>query len=992
NTIGIGLSRPIGIGVPRRLHNILFLLRGLSLVPAGYSFISFIYAASKAPADNVLELSTELDYWLGAMWCLLAGLWSYWLADGLMRRWLFYYEITSAIIRLISLQAINWVITAFVISNYGHDEPVWTWVICSIVLAISNVIQWLFTSTAKHYKPGDPEASKMTLREILRYIILPLAIASFITMMCLLHQQSKFRHRAITSPVNYKLNANLSLSEINTDAEIKVIMVILSSWTERGYFKRQQFRDTSIKLIPQNSNKVSIAYRFILGVQPTAKMQQIMGKKILAESEKYGDMVIVSSSDLYNDLSHKVYKGFEWANNHEFDYLIKTDDDMFIRIDTVIRELGELGPGKKYYWKGLGYWNIPPIQNTANKNSELEYPLPMFPPFTAGALYILSRDIISLVVIDAPRLFTKNEDQNLGIWLFPYNIKPIHDKRIQQADVCEDDMIAKHFSDSYEPDRSMIDMYENVINNRRLCEGFRQHFCALCYPCAGRANHWKDWNFDCDNVKGITLLHQTNFLVVNPKESSLVFDESVDAIMGSKEDEWIIPGVLSQHSSVYSQTDQWYLLHWMIWTTDPSTFQERHYKTIELVWVHTPKAIIFVVTNTLPNQFFDDYQKQGYQIYVINFDQKSLLKRQWFLGINSKNRILDWKNWEEAPYFPYYLADYMRCVLLYKYGGMYMDMDALWVRAPPNTQMEFIGSDFSSMAADLEWTLDTNGTYLPNGVMRFRKGWAMFREYIENALSEPIPTSCFNCLGPRALTKYVKKYRKVLEENGLTILPSQILYPRDYIQIVNLLNHDPIASRELQKIEKESWSIHLYGKSTNSKLIEEGSVVDLLIKKFSLDIPHPSAPLVKDGNPDSINRKQSYSLRLEGPKTYQYVSTATAEKLTQYSGSLNGQFQGLNVIFVRGGPSKINKATINVSAQNGKISFNLQGGNLSKISMTINQPTMMDINNLLNSLVYRPSDYAQKAGGKDTINLEVSCDDQYDALNIEVIIFGSDEL
>ncbi|CAG8590958.1 8952_t:CDS:2, partial [Scutellospora calospora] len=889
NSIGVGISRSIGIGVPRRLH--------ISLRDGG----------------NVLELSTKLDYWLGAMWCLLAGLWSYWLADGLMRRWLFYYEVTSAIIRLISLQAINWVVTAFVISHYGHDEPVWTWVICSVVLAISNIIQWLFTSTTKHYKSGDPEASRqITWRDIFRCIVIPIAITSFITMMCLLDQQSKFRHRSNIRPVSYKLNSNMSLSEIHDGAEIKVIMLVLSSWTESGFFKRQQFRDTSIKLIPQNYDKVSIVYRFILGVQPSAKTQHVMGKKILAESEKYGDMIIVPSSDLYNDLSHKVYKSFEWADKHDFDYLIKTDDDVFVRIDTVVQELGELGPGKKYYWKGLGYWNIPPIQSTANKNSELEYPLPMFPPFTAGALYILSHDVISLVVTDSPRLFTKNEDQNLGIWLFPYNIKPIHDRRIQQADVCEDDMIAKHFSDTYDPDRSMIDMYENVINNRRLCEGFRQRFCALCYPCEGRDNHWKDWNFDCDDVKGITLLHHDNFLVIDPsKESSLVFDESIEAKMGSKEDEWIIPGVLSQHSSVYSQTDQWYLLHWMVWTTDQSTFQERHYNAIELVWVHTPNAIIFVVTNTLPKQFFNEYQKQGYQIHIINFDQESLLKRQWFLGINSKNWILDWKKWENAQFFPYYLADYIRSVLLYKYGGMYMDMDALWIRAPPDTQMEFIGSDFSSMPADLEWTLDINGTYLPNGVMRFRKGRAMFREYMENALSETFSTSCFNCLGPRAVTIYVKKYRKILEENGLNILPSQILYPRDYIQIVNLLKHDLTASQELRKIENESWSIHLYGKSTNSELIEEGSVVDLLIKKFSLNIPHPPVPLVKDGVPDSKNSKQSNSFSLEGPKTYRFVSMPITEKTVQYSGSLNGQFQGLNVIFIRGGPPKINRATIN---------------------------------------------------------------------------------
>ncbi|CAJ0766506.1 9920_t:CDS:2, partial [Entrophospora sp. SA101] len=124
--------------IPQRLHLPLIFLRGLSLVPAIYGLYSISDANNIAErnAGGIFELrSTELDYWLGAMWCCVAGIWSYWLADGLMHRWLFYYEVSSAIIRLISLQAINWVITALVISHYGPDEPVWSWLVCSLVLA-----------------------------------------------------------------------------------------------------------------------------------------------------------------------------------------------------------------------------------------------------------------------------------------------------------------------------------------------------------------------------------------------------------------------------------------------------------------------------------------------------------------------------------------------------------------------------------------------------------------------------------------------------------------------------------------------------------------------------------------------------------------------------------------------------------------------------------------------------------------------------------------
>ncbi|CAG8439059.1 1096_t:CDS:2 [Acaulospora morrowiae] len=966
-------GRPLG---SPKLRPPLFILRALSLVPASYCFISFIVAANQVTlheAGNLTESKcTELDYWLGAMWwfievcnisyrrdvlnvsgqfmkfrlteCLLAGLWSYWLADGLMRRWIFHYEVSSAIIRLISLQAINWVITAFVVSHYGSDEPVMAWVVCSIVLAFSNAIQWLYTSPAKYQKIHNLEVIRqMTWKDILKYIVIPLAIVAFFTMMCLLEQQSRFRYAANFRSTNYKLNYNVTLSEFQSDSEVKVIMIVLSSWKENGYRKRKAFRDTSIKLIPSNSNRISVSYRFILGNSPSAKVHSTLGQKILAESDEYGDIIIVPSSDLDSDLSHKLYKAFEWANEYDFNYIIKTDDDVFVRMDIISRELEELGSDKRYYWRGLGYWNIPPSHDVDNKNSAFDYKLPLLPPFTAGVLYILSRDIISLIVTDAPRLFTKSEDQNLGVWLFPYNIKPIHDKRIQKADVCEDDMIAKHFGDSYEKDRSMQEMYENVVNKRRLCEGFRQRFCAFCYPCWGREDHWKDLNFDCDGVKGITLLHQPKFALIDSKTPVNVFDSPLNITMGGKDDEWIIPGLLSRHSSVYSNTDQWYLLHWVFWMTDSSTFQERHYKAIELVWVHTPNAIVFVLTNTLPDDFFTEYKNQGYQIYVIKFNKDIILDRQWFLGQNSKNWIQNW------------------------------------------IKTEFIGSDISKLSSDFEWTLDAEGTYLAPGIMRFRKGRSMFREIAELAFSLTYITSCFNCAGPRAITMYIKQHRDILEKHGLTILPGRILYPRNYLSINELFIFDQIASRKLEQIVKSSWTIHLFGKMTNTKSIGKGSVIDLVTKKFTLDLPHASAPLVSDGKPILQDHKSTYPFVLEGPKKYQFIST-TADEVDSYAGSLDGKFQGLDVIFVRGGPVNASKSAIVAKSAQGKLSFNANGGYWSETSITINNPTKKDVNSLLNTLVYRPSGESQNTGGKDTINLEVTFGEHYANLTIEVVI------
>ncbi|KAG9289149.1 hypothetical protein G9A89_022458 [Geosiphon pyriformis] len=507
--------------IPRKYHLPLYILRALSLVPSTYGLyclFTFAKGLNKRSAGDLLLLkSTKLDFWLGGMWCSLSSLWSFWLADGLMRRWLFHYEIRNTIIRLISLQAINWVVTALVASHFGPDEPLWTWIVVILVFAIANSIQWLFTSPPKYQKVVDLETTKaLAWKDVERYIVVPFTIVTFITMVCLLEQQSHFWYNSHFRKTEYKLDNNLTHIEIPA-VYVKIILIILSSWTELSYQKRVEFRKSSLRLLPRDSDRISIVYKFILGEPPSTKVQMDMGHKIDIESQKYNDILIVPCLDAISHQSRKLYKSFQWTNEFAFDYLVKTNDDVFIRMDTVIHELEELGPGKPYYWKGLAYWNIPPNQETEQEYPDSKYDLPVFPPFTAGSLYILSRDIVSLILTEAPRLFLENEDQSLGVWLFSYNIKPIHDRRIQQANVCENDMIAKQFKDLYPSNKSMQEMYENVVSNRPLCEGFDKSNCAVCYSCEGRERHWHSWNFKCHPLKGISLMFaEAGFSFLNP--------------------------------------------------------------------------------------------------------------------------------------------------------------------------------------------------------------------------------------------------------------------------------------------------------------------------------------------------------------------------------------------------------------------------------------------------------------------------------------------
>lgn len=140
------------------------------------------------------------------------------------------------------------------------------------------------------------------------------------------------------------------------------------------------------------------------------------------------------------------------------------------------------------------------------------------PKFTDGTLTTLSRDIVRLLGVPAPRYLVENNGESLGIWLHGYGIQPIHDSRIQPgAFICEEDLIAKHFDNepslqSY-PRDDPIQMVERINQIRAelkknkgnpkfqtsvsICNNLIQKRCAICYSCQGRASNWKQMGFDC---------------------------------------------------------------------------------------------------------------------------------------------------------------------------------------------------------------------------------------------------------------------------------------------------------------------------------------------------------------------------------------------------------------------------------------------------------------------------------------------------------------
>ncbi|KAF7728199.1 hypothetical protein EC973_006593 [Apophysomyces ossiformis] len=766
------------------------------------------------------------------------------------------------------------------------------------------------------------------------------------------------------------MDTSLTSRELSIAAPISVVVLILSSWSSQAFERRQILRDSSLKLLSSGSEKISITYRFIIGQAPTAQIQMTMGPQLVQESAGYHDILVVPASDAPEHKSHKLFEALQWSKDIKYDYVVKTDDDVFVRWDTLASEIASLGP-KPYYWKGLTYRNMPTDSKHADKSMSSDYGLSILPPFTSGTLYTVSRDVADLIITSkVPRRFVAAEDHNLAVWLFGFDVQPIHDARIQDRDVCEEDQIAKRFQPS--DVHHMKRMYANIVSGRSQCDGFDSSACAVCYPCHGKKNDWRSSNLACDTFRGITLREQSNVV----KVPNMDVKDTLPTMKIGEGDDWIIKDVLSKRTSVYSDTDDWNLLYWVCWSSAPSTFTDRHWRALELVWIHEPRAVIFMISNTLPENFFEEYSQHGYKIHVVHFDKQNLLDWKWHFGSGTQDWIEDWERWDKGGYFNWHLTDYIRLFLLYNYGGTYMDMDALWIRVSPDPHLEFIGSDYATVESDLEWTLDDEGLYLPQGVMRFKRGWRFFREIAESAFSSyTYDPECFNCHGPKAITTYIRGHRQAVEANGFTILPREVLYPAGYQEVNKFFAPNPLAEQELKsKLIVSSWNIHLFGKMTNHLDIKFGSVIDLLFKRFDLDIPHRD---IQTRSIISSTNTWMVPLQLVTPRTYiyrAYTASIPKEHEKPWNDTSLGKFQGLDVIYVRGGPSICNLVKVEAKVSRGTIKLDGSEEGNTSAGFELKNASKKDVNALLNTLVYLPSPLLAANGGHDQLTINVEYD------------------
>ncbi|XP_017110535.1 beta-1,3-galactosyltransferase 6 [Drosophila elegans] len=211
----------------------------------------------------------------------------------------------------------------------------------------------------------------------------------------------------------------------------------------KQYMDWQKSLLTRIPLLAHRQIKVK--HLFAIG---TIKISSSLEAELLREQNQHNDLLLLQRHhDTYGSLTEKLLQALKTLiHNYEFSYIIKVDDDTYVKLDSLLNELvsydrkllrkiSEYGrnPIPQLYWgyfngrakiKGKGHWKETNYYLSKN-----------YLPYALGGGYVLSRKICEYIV-NSSQLLTPyvSEDVSIGTWLAPLrHVYRWHDPRFDTA-------------------------------------------------------------------------------------------------------------------------------------------------------------------------------------------------------------------------------------------------------------------------------------------------------------------------------------------------------------------------------------------------------------------------------------------------------------------------------------------------------------------------------------------------------------------------------
>ncbi|XP_037042221.1 beta-1,3-galactosyltransferase 6 isoform X1 [Bradysia coprophila] len=191
------------------------------------------------------------------------------------------------------------------------------------------------------------------------------------------------------------------------------------------------------------SKPVKVIHKFAIG---TAGLTRTRQNELFSESSTHDDLLLVNGfQDSYKNLTKKLVLSLKsLSDSHSFHYLLKCDDDTYVKLDNMISYLKDYhdriasvdfgpNPMPELYW---GYFNGKANIKTQGHWKETHFNLcSKYLPYALGGGYIISEKLVQYVQTNANilSLYT-SEDISVGIWFASMrNVFRKHDCRFDTA-------------------------------------------------------------------------------------------------------------------------------------------------------------------------------------------------------------------------------------------------------------------------------------------------------------------------------------------------------------------------------------------------------------------------------------------------------------------------------------------------------------------------------------------------------------------------------
>ncbi|XP_057948964.1 hydroxyproline O-galactosyltransferase GALT6-like [Malania oleifera] len=251
------------------------------------------------------------------------------------------------------------------------------------------------------------------------------------------------------------------------DGPVEIFIGILSAgnhFAERMAVRKSWMQEKSIK-------SSFVVVRFFVALHGRKEVNVELKK----EAEYFGDIVIVPYMDNYDLVVLKTVAICEYGvHTVAAKYIMKCDDDTFVRVEAVLKEMMKISDSLSLYVGNINYYHKP-LRHGKWAVTYEEWPEEDYPPYANGPGYIVSSDIAQFIVSEFEkhklRLF-KMEDVSMGMWVEQFNSsRPV--EYLHSWKFCQFGCIENYLTAHYQSPRQMICMWDKLQN-----EG-KAHCCNM---------------------------------------------------------------------------------------------------------------------------------------------------------------------------------------------------------------------------------------------------------------------------------------------------------------------------------------------------------------------------------------------------------------------------------------------------------------------------------------------------------------------------------